>query len=781
MRSQVTPCVSSFLITPERCLNDVFNKYYPDFDYRWATVWNTYKSKLVINSHLNAFLTPLLASVDPTTFVDCISFLCRNTLPLLTPRGGIKAKLGTMSRCICNTCPLIADDITPFKCGPNFTFDWLFSDIEDYSFSSKEISKLFLKLDMINYSFLKEEYHLTKMALNKEMCSHFDKPMTAFRYQLRLKTNSILTTKDFDLVLSACGCNHCPIFKPLFWEKVGSASHISALMKEGREYICNVTWESCEKRFITCHEWMKRFFCNIQSDPTRVPITQVPTYEAFVELVEEMNFSSLDMSLLSGGYRRKAYFNAKYGCRRMMILVTVIQKGLGIHVPWHVYKDSKVAKKAKRYLDLIELEKSGLDASELSSMSTRNLVIALKEGEPVSTTLETDCFDEFQKAFLPKRIPNIAVIPEENHTIIPENMKYFEEIEERFKKVYDECLTPAWNQRREEIQAALPGFQPWKEFREELVKSFSGESDIILKKRGKLRTHNISHSCEPIIKELKSRRATKLVEKCSVYPEDLDKKILEFGVHGIDKTKEIVRDRERKAYLEGVKAKDNMNEVLRLRENSKRMFIRKSVKLKLTYQRVKEHLEIAPNNLLVSGDCTEVESSEKMRLNKVLGATLLALRKSLVKSVNDSLARINFPFYFNNSLKVKWLGYAVPIGCSSNYHEQTMLDKYRELFESKSFIQLVDIAMSEFGELQQSKNYLTAVASELKRRALKTCKSRRLRLELSSLPCDKIIYLQQNLGCEPMRKIRGELGIRSGLVKRLAMTRILSGKSKAPR
>jgi hypothetical protein len=360
-------------------------------------------------------------------------------------------------------------------------------------------------------------------------------------------------------------------------------------------------------------------------------------------------------------------------------------------------------------------------------------------------------------------------------------MKFFEAIEEGFKKTYDECLTPAWNQRREEIQAALPGFQTWEAFRADLVRSFAGESDIILKRRPKLETYNISHSCEPIVTELKSRRSTKTIRKCSVYPKDLNKKLQEFAINGIDKTKEIVRDRERKAYLEWDKAKDEVNEMLKLRENSKRMFIRKSVKFKLTYQRVKEHLEIAPNNLLVSGDCVDVESHEKMRLNKVLGATLLALRKSLVKSVNNNLARINFPFYFNSSLKVKWLGYAVPIGCSSNYHEQNMLDEYRNLFESKSFIQLVNIAMSEFGEFQQSKNYLNAVASELKRRALKTCRSRRLRLELSALPCDKIIYLQQNLGCAPIKEIREELGMRSGLVKRLAMTRILSGKSRAPR
>jgi hypothetical protein len=526
---------------------------------------------------------------------------------------------------------------------------------------------------------------------------------------------------------------------------------------------------------------MKEFFNNVQVDLTRPSITQIPTYEAFVKLIEEMDFSSLDMSLLSGGYRRKAYFNAKYGCRRMMILVTVIQKGLGIHVPWHVYNDPKIARKAKQYLDLIELEKDGILDSDLSNVSTRNLVITLKEGEPVSTTLDIDCFDEFQKAFLPKPIPDITVMPEEKYTIIPENMRHFTEIEERFKKTYDECLTPAWNLRREEIRATLPDFQPWDEFRADLVKSFSGESDIILKKRSKLTTHNISHSCEPILKEVGPKKAKRMVKKCSVYPKDLDKKILEFGIQGVDKTKEIVRKREREAYLEGVNVKDNMEELMKLRQNSQRMFIKKSVKLKLTYQRVKEHLEIAPNNLLVSGDCTDVETHEKMRLNKVLGATLLALRKSLVKSVNDQLARINFPFYFNNSLKVKWLGYAVPIGCSSNYHEQTMLDKYRELFESKSFIQLVNIAMSEFGELQQSKNYLLAVASELKHRALKTCRSRRLRLEISAVPCDKIIYLQQNLGCEPMKKIRDELNMRSGMIKRLAMMRILSGKSKAPR
>jgi hypothetical protein len=766
---------------PERCMNDIFSEYYPEFDYRWVTVWNTYKSKLVMKSHSDAFLTPLLISVDPTVFVDCISFLCRHSLPLLNPQNGVKAKLGTMSRCVCGSCPLIAEDITPFKCGPDFKFDWLFSDIEDYSFTNTEVAKLFLKLNMTHYSFLKEEYHLTKMAFNKELCCRFDNPISAFRYLLRLRTGSIPTAKDFNLVLSACGCNLCPIFKPLYWEKVGDASHISSLMKEGREYLCNITWRNCEKSFQTNHQWMEGFFKNVESDSSTPLIVQVPTYEAFVELIEEMSFSSLDMSLLGGGHRRKAYFNAKYGCRRMMVLVTVIQKGLGIHVPWHVYNDPKIARKAKKYLDLIELEKSGLDSSELAEMSTRNLVIALKEGEPVSTTLDVDCFDEFQKAFMPKRPLEVTIIPDEKHTIIPENMGYFKEIEERFKKVYDECLTPAWNQRREEIQKTLPNFQPWEEFRADMVKSFSGESEIILKKRGKLESHNISHTCEPLLKEIKNKKNPRTVQKCSVYPKDLDKKILEFGVNGVDHTKEIVAKRKRAAYLKEEESRDNVKEMLRVRELSKGMFIKRSVKFKLTYQKVKEHLEIAPSNLLMSGHCTEVESHEKMRLNRALGATLLALRKSLIKSVNDQLASINFPFYFNNSLKVKWLGYAVPLGCSSNYHEQAMLDKYRNLFESKSFVQLINIAMSEFGELQQSKNYLASVASELKRRALRTCKSRKLRLEISALPCDKIIYLQQNLGCQPMKVIREELHMRSGVIKRLAMMRILSGKSKAPR
>jgi len=756
MGEQTSPCVDAFLQVPDRCLEDIFDDYM-DIGYDWLSSLNAFNSKLVLFSNLDVFLRKDLSSSTPSEFVSCIRFLCRNTLPLIN-QGNFDFQLGTMTKCICQKCPLIVDDITPFKCGPKYRFDWLFSSLEDYSFSAAEVGKLFdmLKLNCEN---LQEERYLTQMVMNKDMCSHFDKPVTAFRYQLRLKTKSVLSSKNFKLKVNACGCGFCPIFKPLYWEAVFNQSHISSLPSLGREFLCFTTWSKCEEEFLTNHSWMLRVFSNVKLNDKMPLITQMPTYQAFVDLVAEMNMGSEDLALLAKGDTRKSYFNSKYGCRKMMVFILVVQKGLKIHVPWHVYNDKKVKRKADKIIAEIRNENEFLNVMKTNQEDTRDLIMCLREGEPVTQTLDANCLQEFYEAMFEKPMMHVAEILK--HDIHPGNQKYYDLIMPVCEKTYRECITPAWKERPEKIKIFCKKFKPWEQFKDEMERGFAGEMDLVFKNQH-LKTHNLSHSCEPE-QGVGPRRNMKF---CSVYPwKEMDEAFADFIENGVDITEEIKYKQER----EQVKIYRINNEIEEQKPIKLAKFIHKAKHAKIVAKPIEKNNMLMPENLLDINQESLTSPDENKRLNHLLNQSIFALKRSLIKKVNDQMKEMNYPFFFDKGLRPRWLGYSIPIGRGSDRHLDAMYSEFEKLIKGKTLKELLCVAANEIAKDEGASHLLNNVASELKRRASITCKSRRLRLQICSLPSEKIIHVHQMLGQNSLKDIRNETNLTSGVIKRIIM------------
>jgi hypothetical protein len=649
-------------------------------------------------------------------------------------------------------CPTI-NGFTPLHCGENtFHHDWLLHRTRDMFFDNDNVDKLLKVLQVKSADLIKEEVYITRMLQEGVTSRIFLEPVVAIRNYLRYKTGSTPTRQSRVVTATACGCGKCLVAKRLYWESLGSLSHISDQPSPRRQFVANITLQKCSTPFVTKHFWMKKVFLNVISVETSQMLATLPKYAAFEELVRQVGITDQDLERLCRGKLRKSYFNLLYGARPMMLLVRVMQKGLKIHVPWHIYNDKRINKKAQPYIDRILAEEAEDASNIFSDMPKRELTIKMRDTKLKPVIFEEDLSELFIKA----KFPQFMFISE--YEVLPQYQDLYERSLVAFDNVIQTCLIK---------MDFRDNMIPWRDYQIKLAEFFEGYIpayedlfaiiDSKFCKRYNTRTEKVYHPCTPD----KYRKLSSSVI-CRNLDKDLYKEIRSAKIT-MNANQQLVAKataNHKKRIQEGNrKGDESWKQSLKAGEKLARSMVEAPVKF-IDHSAI---LAIEPGNLLTD----KVRDVKDTRIRDMANFGVFLIARSVREEVNRVLADAESPYYFDAHMKAQWLGSAVPTGRSSGHHYQVLLDNIRNrLFDCK-IPEIVDTIIKERSEVELMRNHMILAAKALRYKVIKQCQSRHIRAQMALLPPEKILKLNDLIETTKISKIKSEVGLTNGLIKKL--------------
>jgi hypothetical protein len=619
-------------------------------------------------------------------------------------------------------------------------------------FDNSNVDKLMNIIHVKFTDLIKEEVYITRMLQGGLVSKIFLEPVVAIRNYLRHKAGCKPTRRSRIVTAVACGCGSCPVAKKLYWESLGDSSHISDKAGPRRRFVANITLNECPIPFVTRHFWMKKVFLNVISIETSPILSILPKYEAFEELVRQVGITDQDLDRLCKGKLRKSYFNLLYGARPMMLLVRVMQKGLKIHVPWHVYNDKRIQKKAQPYIDRILAEEAEDANNIFSSMSKRELTIRMRDTRMKPVIFEED----LSELFIKTKFPQLMFISE--YTVLPQFQDLYERCLVAFDRVIENCLIK---------MDFRDNMIPWRDHQVKLAEFFEGYvpayEDLFaiinsnFSKRYNTRTEKVYHPCTPD----KYRKTTSSIT-CRNFGKDLFKEfqrakiILNASPQVVAKATENHKRRIREGNEKG---DESWKQSLAAGEKLARSMVGAPVKTIDT----STVLAIEPNNLLTD----KARDVKDTRVRDLANFGIFLIARSVREEVNRVLADYESPYYFDAHMKAQWLGSAVPIGRSSDHHLQVLLDNIRNRVFNCKIPEIVDTIIKERSEVELMRNHMILAAKALRYKVIKQCQSRRIRTQMALLSPEKILKLNDMIETTKISEIKSEVGLTNGLIKKL--------------
>jgi hypothetical protein len=756
----LSECVSKILEPDEVFSDKYLHSCFPDLMV-CLSLKNIAKSRLILLSHQNAFLTPDLNIATPSQFVSSILYLCRYKYPLLAEPLSLEFIPNKWYKCKCQKCPCIGP-YTPLVCGSEIhTFDWLTTKLSHMFLSNAEVDKLFGKLGLKSLDIVREEVLLTRLLSHKHLSAVFEDPSAAARRFLRKTFGSIVTRPSKVWKPTACGCGGCPVWKKIYWESLGECSHVSETQTSLNSLVATVTFFDCKTPLVTKHTWMKEIFNNVVSLNTDPLYCKMPAYEAFNELVNSIGISEEDLGHLCKGDLPKRYYNIQYGARSMMILVRVMQKGLKIHVPWHTFRDKKVFRKAQPYIDRILMEEKDEEDSHFESFTCRELMTKIRDTELDDVTYTED----FTDLLVAYKFPVVRAIQE--FEILPQYEELYGKTLVALNKVAENCVghvehsnmaylcrnretnLAQWLEGNANYGARVMAFA-WNNFKGEM-------GDYVHACRNPKSSSNVSKVCVHVGGKLgaEMRRAEREIRTNLEIQRDnraLRRKRAEKGNEAADKK-----------YEESLQA---------LGKISNLVITSGVVPISLD-----ELQALEPDNLLSLNEYTE--RSPPWRKLVTYGMFLLA--RSVRTEVNSHLGKIGFPFYFDAHLRVQKYNHGTPIGVSSDYHLDVLRESVRLSLKKESLTDIINRVLQERSELETTKRFVVQAAKVLRRKILKQTQSRRLRAQISLLTPAKIIAVQHSINHKSCTELKREHNLSNGVFKRLALLSVPNRANRSRR
>jgi hypothetical protein len=745
-----TECIEKFLRFSDESTANLFRSALPGVEIALKCL-DLLRSRLIVRSCYNSFLSADLEPATPSQFVDSILYLCRFKYPLVSvPVDTIP---NVWFKCVCQECPSI-NCFTPFECGvETFRFDWLTERTSNMFFDNKNVDKLLNMVSISNTDLLKEEVYITAFMQNEMVRRVFREPVVAVRNYLRSETGAVPSRKSQLLTATACGCGSCPVAEKLYWEHMGSSSHVSNSANSRNEFVANITLHKCSVPFVTKHSWMKRVFLNVLSLNRIEVYDRMPTYAAFEELVKEIGITDEDLERLCKGKVRKSYFNLLYGARPMMLLVRVMQKGLKIHVPWHIYNDARVKKKAQPYIDRILAEEFEETNNPFSSMTKRELTIRMRDTELKATVYERDMSDLLVKAKWLK--PQYVT----EYEVLPRYKDFYNRAIENFDRMINTCLihldfdtiVPPWHDYQVKIAEFAEGYVDHYE-------SLTLIKDTKFKNKFGPKGDRLCHPCTPE----KYRKRSHPTVSCQNFDKAVSREMRDIRIE-LRSSPELVaraKEKHRNRIIEGNKLGDKMIEIANA---SCREIALEVANCKVKQVEVEDILQLEPRDLLIENG----EKVLKPGLSKLANLGIFLVARSVRQEVNEILAECEYPFYFDAQMKVQWMGASIPRGRSSNYHKDKLFQKVWDKIQKCKITDIVDDILKEKFEIQLMRNHMILAAKTLRNKALKQCQSRWLRTQFSMLPAEKVLEFNSLIKNEKVSVVKEKVGLTNGLIKKI--------------
>jgi len=628
-------------------------------------------------------------------------------------------------------------------------FDWLTSKLEHMFFTNRNVDKLFVKLKIKSLDLIREEVLLTRLLDNKHLSEIFEDPSAAARRFLRKAARSTLTRPSRVKQPVACGCGKCPVWKRIYWESLGASSHVADTPSCRRMLVATATFHPCPDPFVTKHSWMKKVFSNVISWNTEPIFNKMPTYAAFNELVSSIGITEEDLGHLCKGRLRKSYYNKKYGARAMMLLVRVMQKGLKIHVPWHVFKDPKVFKKAQPYIDRIHEEEQEADDTYFDQFKCRELMIKIRDTELDAATYSED----FTDLLIKYKFPFARVVQE--FDILPKYLELYDRASVALGNLVKNCMA----------HIETPDADVWRQnYETDLIQMLEGNANFAYRTLeltdnafgGRLpgevhtcyvkpRNANITKPCVHVGGKLNRELKNAMLEIRSdreLYIKNRDMRIR--------RRNERNEDGDRR-YMESLEALDSA--------------ARLAVRSDITRITLSELQALEPGNLLTINGYTERPTA----LRKLITHGMFLLAKSVRGSVNSYLGKLNYPFYFDANLRVQKISHGTPRGLSSGLHFDTLREAVLDALKNEKMESIMNRVLVERSEMEISKNFVELAAKTLKKKIMKQTTSRRLRALIALLTPGQIVAVQQSINKKSYKQIKKENSLSNGVFKRLAL------------
>jgi len=371
-------------------------------------------------------------------------------------------KFTTLNHCDCSNCPLVLGEYTFVKCGKEVEFN-VTLDLLKHSECLKLLYKLgFSDLEIQHCSVS----YIVASIIGEVQLSHLtDDLYSVVKTFLEFTSGHNPTRPDYNIKYPVCGCGNCSILYPVKWSIMNDEAHVSEVEGEDIAYI---TYKNCPVPFETKYSWMPEWFSNVvvvdSDDKMHHLLPQ--SEERIVKMCLENGLELQDYIEISTGKRNQmSYYNKKYGCRKIMVLMNAWKLLAEIDnaskPKWHTYQDKSCKKKAE---ELVAKYAATPKTQPMSIQETMDMKLKI---DLMNFTSDDELEDVKLKTPDFEKIGGGRTYDVDDYTIfdkIEEEISFFDEkIQGRMEKIEEELETETRDVRIRTLKNKLVEMKEWPE------------------------------------------------------------------------------------------------------------------------------------------------------------------------------------------------------------------------------------------------------------------------------------------------------------------------------
>jgi len=368
----------------------------------------------------------------------------------------------TLNHCDCSKCPLVLGEYTFANCGKEVEFN-VTLDLLKHSECLKLLHKLgFSDLEIQHCSMS----YVVASIIGEVQLNHLtDDLYSVVKTFLEFTSGHNPARPDYNIKYPVCGCGNCSILYPVKWSILNNEAHVSEVEGEDIAYI---TYKDCPVPFETKYSWMPEWFSNVvvvDSDD-KIHHLLPQSEERIVKMCLENGLELQDYIEISTGKRNQmSYYNKKYGCRKVMILMNAWKLLADIDnaskPKWHTYQDKSCRRKAE------ELVAKYTATPKTELMSIQETMDTKLKIDLMNFTFDDELEDVKFKTPDFEKIGSGRVYDVDDYSIfdkIEEEISFFDEkIQEKKKKTEAELETETREVRKKTLKNRLSELKKWPE------------------------------------------------------------------------------------------------------------------------------------------------------------------------------------------------------------------------------------------------------------------------------------------------------------------------------